>query len=89
MEDRRNKKTEQLIKRVFLKLLKEKSLNKITVAEIARLADLGRGTFYLHYGDVYIYTKRSKKSSSTDFAIFSNPLTPRQTRTTAESFRGC
>lgn len=53
MEDRRNKKTEQLIKRVFLNLLKEKSLNKITVSEISRQADLGRGTFYLHYSDVY------------------------------------
>lgn len=53
MNDRRNEKTEQLIKEIFLKLLKEKSLNKITVAEISRLANLGRGTFYLHYDDVY------------------------------------
>lgn len=53
MNDRRNEKTEQLIKGTFLKLLKEKSLNKITVAEISRLANLGRGTFYLHYDDVY------------------------------------
>ncbi len=53
MEDRRNIKTEQLIKGTFLKLLKEKDLNRITVAEISRLANLGRGTFYLHYSDVY------------------------------------
>lgn len=53
MEDRRNIKTEQLIKDVFLNLLKEKNLIKITVAEISRLANLGRGTFYLHYSDVY------------------------------------
>ncbi len=53
MKDRRNTKTEKLIKSVFLRLLKEKNLNKITVAEISRLADLGRGTFYLHYSDVY------------------------------------
>lgn len=53
MEDRRNLKTEELIKAVFLNLLKEKSLNKITVAEISRLANIGRGTFYLHYSDVY------------------------------------
>ncbi len=53
MEDKRNVKTERLIRSVFLELLKEKSINKITVAEISRKADLGRGTFYLHYSDVY------------------------------------
>ena len=53
MNDRRNLKTEKLIKDVFLNLLKTKDINKISVAEISRLADLGRGTFYLHYQDVY------------------------------------
>ena len=53
MNDRRNLKTEKLIKDVFLNLLKTTDINKISVAEISRLADLGRGTFYLHYQDVY------------------------------------
>lgn len=53
MDDRRNAKTEKLIKETFLSLLKKKSLNKITVAELSRQANLGRGTFYLHYTDVY------------------------------------
>ena len=53
MNDKRNLKTEKLIKDVFLNLLKTKDINKISVAEISRLADLGRGTFYLHYADVY------------------------------------
>ena len=53
MNDRRNLKTEKLIKDVFLNLLKTKDINKISVAEICRLADIGRGTFYLHYEDVY------------------------------------
>lgn len=53
MDDRRNTKTEKLIKETFLALLKKKNLNKVTVAEISRQADLGRGTFYLHYTDVY------------------------------------
>ena len=53
MNDKRNLKTEKLIKDVFLNLLKTKDINKISVAEISRLADLGRGTFYLHYQDVY------------------------------------
>lgn len=53
MNDRRNAKTERLIKETFLSLLKKQNLNKITVAEISRQANLGRGTFYLHYTDVY------------------------------------
>ncbi len=63
MEDRRNAKTERLIKGVFLKLLKEKDLNKIAVAEISRLADLGRGTFYLHYSDIYDLYERIEEET--------------------------
>ncbi|MDS0525277.1 TetR/AcrR family transcriptional regulator [Clostridium sp. SHJSY1] len=53
MKDRRFLKTEHVIRKVFLDLLKEKNLNQITVSEISRTANLGRGTFYLHYKDVY------------------------------------
>lgn len=52
-EDRRTRYTRQIIKDTFLKLLNEKQFPKITVTEICRLADINRGTFYLHYRDVY------------------------------------
>lgn len=46
--------TEQAIRTVFIKLLKEKKeLSKITVTEICRLADINRTAFYLHHKDVY------------------------------------
>jgi AcrR family transcriptional regulator len=51
--DRRALKTQKAIRGAFLNLLKKKSINKITVAEISQLADLGRGTFYLHYKDIF------------------------------------
>lgn len=35
----------------ILKLLEEKEYPKITVTEICRLAEINRGTFYLHYYD--------------------------------------
>ncbi len=59
MTDRRTAKSKQAIEETFFKLLKEKkSLNKITVSEITRIANIGRGTFYLHYQDVYdLYDK--------------------------------
>ncbi len=52
MEDRRYKRTEKLIKDTFLQLLEEKNLTQITISEISHVADLGRGTFYLHYSDI-------------------------------------
>jgi len=51
--DRRTEKTKKAIRIAFLTLLDKKSLSKITIAEISELADLGRGTFYLHYKDIY------------------------------------
>lgn len=53
MEDRRKRKTKLAIRNAFLELLKYKSIHQITVVEISRIADLGRGTFYLHYKDIY------------------------------------
>lgn len=53
MEDRRAAKTKQAIRKAFLELLKYKSINRISIVEISTHADLGRGTFYLHYKDVY------------------------------------
>lgn len=53
MEDRRSAKTKRAIRKAFLELLKHKNINRISVVEISELADLGRGTFYLHYKDVY------------------------------------
>lgn len=53
MKDKRVIKTQRSIRNAFISLIKEKSLNQITVAEISRKAELGRGTFYLHYKDVY------------------------------------
>ncbi|WP_315169014.1 TetR/AcrR family transcriptional regulator [Metaclostridioides mangenotii] len=53
MKDRRSIKTKKAIREAFLSLMEEKKLNRITVSEISRRANLGRGTFYLHYNDVY------------------------------------
>lgn len=50
-EDRRTRYTLQIIKDTFLKLLSEKEFPKITVTEICKLAEINRGTFYLHYYD--------------------------------------
>ena len=51
--DRRVKYTKNIIKTTFLKKLEEKDINKITVSEICKDADVNRATFYRYYLDVY------------------------------------
>lgn len=53
MSDRRILKTKKAIKYAFLSQLKNKILNQISVTKIANAANIGRGTFYLHYLDIF------------------------------------
>lgn len=73
MKDRRSQKSESAIKKSFLELLEKKSLPDISVAEICRGADVGRGTFYLHYRDAYdLYNKIEDELYSGLYLIFEN-----------------
>ena len=51
--DRRVRKTKDILKRSLIILMKEKSINSITVKELCEKADINRGTFYLHYVDIF------------------------------------
>ena len=51
--DARVRYTVHMIQNVFLELLKEKPVAKITVKEICGHAEINRSTFYKHYQDVY------------------------------------
>lgn len=51
-EYRNSIRSRRLICDALLELLEEKPLEKITVTDIAKRADLNRGTFYLHYDNV-------------------------------------
>lgn len=52
-EDRRVRYTRQVIHEAFFELLRKKSFEKVTVADICRHAEINRGTFYLHYVDKF------------------------------------
>ena len=52
-EDRRVRYTKLAIRESFLALLSEKPIEKISVTEICKRADINRGTFYSHYDDIY------------------------------------
>lgn len=51
-KDLRVVKTKAVLQEAMLTLLKEKSLDKIKIAELCKCANVSRGTFYLHYEDV-------------------------------------
>ena len=51
--DIRVKRTKKLLRKGVAELGKTKSVNKITVKELTDLVEINRGTFYLHYKDVY------------------------------------
>ena len=52
-QDRRVRKTRAVLKQSLIALMKEKSINHITVKELCEKSDINRGTFYLHYRDVF------------------------------------
>lgn len=51
--DRRVGRTKKTLKKTLISLMEEKELRKITVSELTKRANVNRGTFYLHYLDIY------------------------------------
>ncbi|MCD8110069.1 MAG: TetR/AcrR family transcriptional regulator [Clostridiales bacterium] len=51
--DLREKKTLKNIRNAFLELRAKKPLERITIKELAGLAEISKATFYLHYKDIY------------------------------------
>ncbi len=82
--DIRVKRTKKLIRQGLVDLAANKRINKITVKELTDYIEINRGTFYLHYKDVYdlvetleneLYTDFDKKLSSyTSDALLSTPI---------------
>lgn len=52
-QDRRIIRTKKLLENALLKLLKRKSIHKISIKELADEADITRATFYQHYRNPY------------------------------------
>ena len=52
-EDRRILRTKESLRSSLFKLLETKSINKITVTELTKLANINRSTFYIYYDDVF------------------------------------
>ena len=74
-DDLRVIKTRHAIKSAFFKLMKQKSFEKITVADITNLASINRGTFYSHYRDKYDLLEKIETDILTDMSKFISLIT--------------
>lgn len=52
-QDPRTVQTTALIKQTLLGMMKKTAFNKVTVSEVCKTAGINRGTFYLHFCDLW------------------------------------
>ena len=72
--DRRTRRTKKLLTDAFIELLTQKKLNEITIKELCEKADVNRGTFYLHYQDIYDLKQQIEADICTELAKLIMPL---------------
>ncbi len=65
--DRRVRKTKKQLLLGLTSLMQEKSVKEITVRELSELVDINRGTFYLHYKDIYDMVEQIEKEMFEEF----------------------
>ena len=65
--DRRVRRTRKQLRECLVTLLKQKKVQDITVRELTELADLNRGTFYLHYKDVFDLLEKTESELLDNF----------------------
>lgn len=65
--DRRVKRTKRLLIGGLTKLMQEKSVKDISVRELAELIDINRGTFYLHYRDIFDMVEKVQEELFEEF----------------------
>ncbi|MES9772485.1 TetR/AcrR family transcriptional regulator, partial [Priestia megaterium] len=65
--DRRVRRTKNGLKKGLIQLLRKKSIDTITVKELTDSVDLGRGTFYFYYHDIYHLLEEIEEEILQDF----------------------
>lgn len=70
--DRRTKYTKMVLQNSLFGLLKQKSIDKITVTDICHLADINRGTFYYYYTDVFDLLNQIENELYENFLVYFN-----------------
>ena len=65
--DRRVHRTCTMLQQSLIQLMTEKEIKDITVKELSESADITRGTFYLHYNDIYDILRSMEYELFTEF----------------------
>lgn len=65
--DRRVRKTRAQLLQGLIQLMEEKDVKDISVKELADLVDINRGTFYLHYNDIYDMLSKTEDELFVEF----------------------
>ena len=78
MNDREANQTKRDLDEAFWNLYTEKDVNRISIRELTETAGYNRGTFYLHYKDIYDLLERQEQTllSQMDECISSCPVNP-------------
>lgn len=76
--DSRVRRTKRLIRQGLVELAKTKSVNKITVKELTDRVEINRGTFYLHYKDVYDLVDSIENELYDSFNVVISSITSEQ-----------
>lgn len=75
-QDRRIRKTTAALKSSLARLMQTKKVRDISVKELTDMADINRGTFYLHYRDVFDLLEQSEEELLSEFRDVLNRFTP-------------
>lgn len=79
--DSRVIRTKRLLRQGLTSLLQQKNLGKITVRELTEYVHINRGTFYLHYKDVYDLAEQIEQELLDGFEEVVSPYTLSDLRT--------
>lgn len=60
-DNKRKKQSQYKIEKVFIQLIQEKEINKISITDICKKAGINRSTFYANYIDIYDLADKIKE----------------------------
>jgi AcrR family transcriptional regulator len=77
MDDLRVIRTKKLIKDTLLTIIEEEGFESVTIGDLARRAGINRGTFYLHYRDIYDLMEKFETEMIQGLLDYANDTDPK------------
>ena len=68
--NKKRKKSQEKIEKVFLQLIQNKNIEEISVSSICKISNLNRSTFYANYIDIFDLVEKIKNNMENEFAKF-------------------